>query len=184
MICFPESQSTKYGITFLKGYYKGVCYSKNSVAYVYLAENEVVGFIIGGINKQVHSRQIAFHSKINFLTSIVINIFKNPRHSITKYWRYAKNYILPRKDLFYSDKTAALDSTAILSEYRGKGVAENLTKIFLEDLKCRGISACRLGVKSTNIRARKFYEKMNFEPVNEEGTIYIYYFDDIYRVKD
>ena len=158
MICFPESQSAKYGRRFLKGYYKGACKSKNTVAYVYMVEEKVVGFVIGGINKQVLSRQILFHSKFKFLTSIIINILKNPKVTITKYWMYAKNYILPREDSFYSDKTAALDSTAVLAEFRGKGVAEKLTKIFLENLKIRGISACRLGVKSANTRARKLYD--------------------------
>ena len=183
MICLPENQSTKYGKRFLNSYYKGICDSKNTVAHVYIVEEKVVGFVIGGINKQVLSRQILFHSKFKFLTSIIINILKNPKVTITKYWMYAKNYILPREDSFYSDKTAALDSTAVLAEFRGKGVAEKLTDVFLENLKNQKISACRLGVKSANTRARKFYEKMGFEQTNEEGTSYIYFFDDIYRNK-
>ena len=181
--CFPESQSTKFGRRFLKGYYQGICESKNTVVYIYMLKEKVVGFITGGINKQVLSRQIAFHSKYTFLTSIVVNILKNPKATITKYWRYAKNYILPNKDSFYCNETAALDSVAVLPEFHRQGIAEELVKAFLEDLKTRKISACRLGVKSDNIPARNFYERMNFEQVNEAGTSYIYFFDDIYRIK-
>ena len=183
MICLPENQSTKYGRKFLMAYYNGVCDSQNSVAYVYMVGEKVAGFVVGGINKQVLARQIVYHSKFKFIISIIINILKNPMMTIPKYWRYTKNYILPTDDSFYSDKTAALDSTAVLPEFRGKGVAEKLTEIFLEHLKNHKISACRLGVESENTRARKFYEKMKFEQVSEEGTIYMYYFDELYRNK-
>ena len=148
MKCFPLSQSTKYGRRFLKAYYNGVCESQNSVAYVYMVGEKVAGFVVGGINQKVLARQIVYHSKFNYFISIIINILKNPIMNIPKYWRYTKNYILPRDDSFYSDKTAALNSTAVLTEFRGKGVAEKLTEIFLEHLKNHKISACRLGVES------------------------------------
>ena len=98
-----------------------------------------------------------------------------------EFWRYAKAYILPKRQTFYSDKTAGLSSIAVLPAFRGKGIAKKLTDAFLEELKKRKISACRLGVEAHNIPARKFYEKMGFEQVNNEGTSYIYFFDDIYR---
>jgi len=183
MVCFPESQSTKFGEKFLDGYYKGVSNAKNNVSYVDIEEEKVAGFIIGGVNKQALSRQIIFHSKFTFMISGLVNIIKTPTKSLKKYWSYLKNYILPNKETFYSNNTAVLDSLAILSEYRGRGIAEKLVKEFLANLKSQKISACRLGVESTNAAARNFYEKMNFIQLNSEGTIYIHYFDDIYKNK-
>ena len=131
------------------------------------------------------SRQVVLNSKIRFISSLFINIVKNPKITISKYYEYAKSYILPKpkKKTFYSDNTAGLESIAVLPKYRGQGIAEQLTEVFLRELKKRKISACRLGVEADNIPARKFYEKMNFEQVNEEGTSYIYFFDDKFRKK-
>ena len=180
--CFPDSQSTKYGKRFLEGYYKGVCESENSVSFVSIMDDKVVGFVAGGVNKQALSRQIVSSSKYIILLSFIENILKHPIITTKKYWSYARAYLLPNKNkTFYRDNTAVLDSIALLSDYRGKGIAEELVAVFLEALKHKGISACRLGVESTNMPARKFYEKMKFEQANEIGSIYIYYFDDLYR---
>ena len=92
-------------------------------------------------------------------------------------------YILPKRETFYSDDTAGLSSIGVLPAFRGQGIAEKLTKVFLEELKKRKISACRLGVEADNIAAIKFYQKMGFERVNEKGTSYMYFFDDGYRDK-
>lgn len=181
-ICFPDSQSTKYGKHFLKAYYKGVCISQNSVAFVSIVDEKVVGFVAGGVNKQALSRQILSGSKFLILISFLENFIKHPTVTVKKFWSYCRAYILPnKKETFYSLNTSVLDSIALLPEYRGKGIAEELVGVFLEELKRRGNSACRLGVEADNMPARKFYEKMKFEQANETGSIYIYYFNEEYR---
>jgi len=181
-ICFPDSQSTKYGKRFLEGYNTGVWKSENSVSFVSILDGKVVGFVAGGVNKRTLSRQIVSSSKHIILASFIRNILRHPFITIKKYWSYARAYLLPNKsDTFYRDNTAVLDSIALLSEYRGKGIAEDLVSEFLEALRKKGVSACRLGVEAENTAARKFYEKLNFEQANEIGSIYIYYFDDQYR---
>lgn len=185
MDCFPESQSTNFGAKFLKAYYLGHVNSTNSVCFVYENDWVITGFIIGGVNMRVLSRQVVFNTKSRFIYSIFYNILKNPKISIRKFWEYTKSYILPKSQekTFYNDNTAGLESIAVMPKYRGQGIAEKLVKSFLQELKVRRISACRLGVEADNIPARKFYEKMNFEQVNEEGTSYIYFFDDKFRKK-
>ena len=180
-ICFPESQSTKFGIKYLEGYYKTLCGSYNAIAFIYQMEDKVVGFISGGVNIQTLSRYFVLHSKNILFGTLLSNLIKNPINAVRKFWGYTKAYILPKRETFYSDKTAGLSSIAVLPAFRGKGIAEMLTNAFLEELERRKISACRLGVEAHNISARKFYEKMGFEQVNKEGTSYIYFFDDIYR---
>ena len=182
--CFPNSQATKYGERFLKGYYKGVCESENSVSFVSIVEGKVVGFVAGGVNKRTLSRQILSNSKSHIFLSFFENFVKHPIITVKKFWGYGRAYIFPnRKETFYHQNTSVLDSIALLPEFRGKGIAEELVNVFLKALKDKGNSACRLGVEAENIPARKFYEKMKFEQANDIGSIYIYYFDDKYRNK-
>ena len=173
-LCFPENDSTKYGEKFLQGYYLGVFKSKNSTSFVCEVDNSVVGFIVGGVNKQKLSRQVLLNSNASFFINIFWNVLKDPRKNLIKYWIYAKNYVLPRKDIFYSDSTAALDSLAVMKSYRGEGIAKNLTQEFLNDLRNKDIVTCRLGVEIDNITARKFYEKIGFKKANKDGSIYIF----------
>ncbi|MBN2105742.1 GNAT family N-acetyltransferase [bacterium] len=179
--CFPESQSTKFGDAFLTGYYEGHCESEHAVAFVSLEQNKVTGFITGGVNTRTLSREIINQSKWQFIKSAVVNFFRQPVQSIKKYSGYLKAYVLPKKKTFYSDQTSGLASIAVLPEYRGQGIAEQLTRAFLEELKKRGNKACRLGVEEQNTRARRFYEKIGFEQVNEAGSSYIYFFDRNFR---
>jgi ribosomal protein S18 acetylase RimI-like enzyme len=178
---FPVSQSTKFGIDFLRSYYKGAAESSNTSSFVYVKDSNVVGFIFGGTNKQKLSRQILMKSKLTFIKSAILNIIKSPVTSISRFTSYLKHYILPGGDKFYADDTASLDSVAIIKEHRGGGIANELMLSFLNDLRSKQISACRLGVLAENTAARKFYERSGFEQANNEGTVYIYYFDEKYR---
>ncbi len=175
ILAFPESQSTKFGKSFLKSYYLGACNGKNTCAFVFLEDKQPVGFIFGGISKQEQSMQILMQSKASFLKSFLVNLIKHPFTTIGKFYNYFLHYIIPGKDEFYNDKTATLDSVAVLDQYRGKGIADALIKYFLNDLENKSIEACRLGVLAENTAARKFYERNGFEQANPEGTIYIYY---------
>jgi ribosomal protein S18 acetylase RimI-like enzyme len=182
-ICFPENQSTEFGANFLKAHYLGHINAPNAVCFVYEDKGKIVGFIVGGVNLRNLLRQVFLNSKIRFLISLFINIAKNPKITISKYYGYAKSYLLPKSNekTFYSDNTAGLESVAVLPKYRGRGIAEQLTEVFLRELNKRKIGACRLGVKADNIPARKFYEKMGFKQNNKKGTSYIYIYDNTYR---
>lgn len=182
MLEFRNSQSTKFGHDFLKSYYNGAIDSENSSSFVYIDEDGTLeGFIFGGTNKQKLSRQILLNSKLSFIKAGLRNLFKNPITSIIRFSSYLKHYILPGGDAFYADDTACLDSVAILSNRRGRGIADALMKVFLQDLNHKKVSACRLGVLAENKSARAFYERNGFIQVNNEGTIYIYHFDEKYK---
>jgi ribosomal protein S18 acetylase RimI-like enzyme len=178
---FPKSQSTKFGKNFLKGYYGGASNSPHTTSFVWKVDGKVVGFIFGGTNKQQLSRQIIMSSKARLAKAVITNILRDPINSIKRFWGYLVHYAIPGGDTFYANDTATLDSVALLKEFRGQGIADELIKAFLEQLKKAGVSACRLGVLGENTSARRFYERNGFEQYNEEGTIYLYFFDDKYR---
>jgi ribosomal protein S18 acetylase RimI-like enzyme len=178
---FPDSQSTKLGKDFLKSYYGGSVSSSHTISFVWKVDGKVAGFIFGGTNKQELSRQIIMNSKAKFVKAVISNVLRDPINSIKRFWSYLVHYIIPGGDAFYANDTATLDSVALLKEFRGQGIADELIKAFLEQLKKAGVSACRLGVLGENTSARRFYERNGFVKFNEEGTIYLYFFDDKYR---
>jgi ribosomal protein S18 acetylase RimI-like enzyme len=178
---FPESQSTKFGKDFLTSYYGGAASSPHTTSFVWIVDGKVAGFIFGGTNKQELSRQIMMSSKAKLAKAVITNVLRDPINSIKRFWSYLVHYIIPGGDTFYTIDTATLDSVAILKEFRGQGIADELIKAFLEQLKKAGASACRLGVLGENTWARRFYERNGFEQFNKEGTIYLYFFDDKYR---
>jgi ribosomal protein S18 acetylase RimI-like enzyme len=178
---FPESQSTKFGKGFLKSYYGGAASSPHTTSFVWNVDGKVAGFIFGGTNKQVHSRQIMMSSKAKLAKAVITNVLCDPVNSVKRFWSYLVHYIMPGGDTFYANDTATLDSVAILKEFRGQGIADELIRAFLAKLKESGVSACRLGVLGDNTSARRFYERNGFEQFNEDGTIYLYFFDYKYR---
>ena len=181
---FPESQSTKFGKEFLKSYYAGAANSPNSVSFLWVVDGVVAGFIFGGINKKKLSRQILMRSKTRLIKTVINNIILNPATSIKRFWSYLVHYIMPLGETFYADDTATLDSVAILTKFRGQGIADALMKAFLEKLKYSHVSACRLGVLAENKVARSFYERNGFKQLNKEGTIYLIVFDEKFKIEN
>jgi ribosomal protein S18 acetylase RimI-like enzyme len=181
---FPESQSTKFGKDFLKSYYDGAANSPNTISFLWVVDGVVAGFIFGGTNKKKLSRQILMRSKTRLIKTVISNILLSPGVSIKRFWSYLVHYIMPGGDAFYADDTATLDSVAILTEFRGQGIADALMNSFLAKLKYLNVSACRLGVLAENKAARSYYERSGFEQLNEDGTIYLFLFDDKYKKKN
>lgn len=171
--CFPDSNATKFGRQFLLTYHAGYCGPSRAVAYVYAIEGRIVGFIVGGVNIRALTREMIGRSKMAFTLSVVRNLTTHPVRTAAKVWQIVKSFLLPKKDTFYSDDTAGLASFAVLPEFRGRGIAQELIRAFLTELCRRGIHACRVGVKADNMIARRVYEKMGFAQVNDEGTIYV-----------
>ena len=172
--CFPGSNSSLLGPNFLRSYYGGAVESENTIAMVLLNDKNVVGFIFGGVNKKIHSREIVRRSLFKFALALLRSLLKAPIRSLKNVSSYIIHYLSPLKiDPYYQKETSTLDSIALLEEFRGKGMADILLREFLLELKSRGIKQCRLGVLSSNKAARTFYEKHNFKQQNEEGSLYL-----------
>lgn len=67
-------------------------------------------------------------------------------------------------------------SVCVLPDYRGKGYAQGMMDLYLANMKATGRKLCLLSVKKDNDRAKRYYERNNFELYRtrgEEGLTYI-----------
>ena len=58
-------------------------------------------------------------------------------------------------------------SIATHSDYRGRGVAQELVREMLSRIRSQGVSRVGLGVFAKNVSAKRAYEKVGFELINE-----------------
>lgn len=62
----------------------------------------------------------------------------------------------------------------LLPGYQGRGLGRRLMQAFLAALKARGVARVHLGMDPANTRARAFYDKLGFEPIEVPGgAIYL-----------
>ncbi len=66
---------------------------------------------------------------------------------------------------------SVISSIAIDREFRGKGLAENLLKESIKEMKLNGISSILLYVNVNNQPAIRLYEKTGFEVTNEVKNV-------------
>jgi ribosomal protein S18 acetylase RimI-like enzyme len=58
-------------------------------------------------------------------------------------------------------------SIATHSDYRGRGLAQELVREMLARIRSQGVSRVGLGVFAKNVSAKRAYEKVGFELINE-----------------
>ena len=58
----------------------------------------------------------------------------------------------------------------LLAGYRGAGHGRQLIGTFLASVAAAGAPSCHLGVRHTNVDARRFYAKVGFQPVEVPGV--------------
>jgi len=67
-----------------------------------------------------------------------------------------------------SDKEWLINALAVLPNYRRKGIGQELVKRLISNLKNKGWKKVSLYVRSNNIPAIKFYQKLGFTIVKEK----------------
>jgi ribosomal protein S18 acetylase RimI-like enzyme len=144
--------------------YNNYITSELGCAYVYMINETILGFIVGTINPSVYYNQLLKKRGLRMIWLTLKKVIRNPRilWEITK--RDFSGFFRPNKSE-ESYSRASLDSIAVQPEYWGTGIAQQLTEAFLNNLKACGISEVHLGVAATNVRAKRFYERMGFKHV-------------------
>lgn len=61
---------------------------------------------------------------------------------------------------------------AVRPEDRGKGIAQGLISMLVEELKCVGSRCLTLEVRASNVPAIRLYEKLGFLPVGRRPNYY------------
>lgn len=67
---------------------------------------------------------------------------------------------------------AELYNIAVMQEYRGKGLSDVLFKHALEAAVEKGVDTVFLEVRESNLRARRFYERLGFEDIGRRKRYY------------
>lgn len=167
----------------LEIYYKNYCESPNSSSFVWMENQTVVGYLIGGIAMHHLNRAVAKKTLLTSPGKIIYLFVQSPRRVLNLLSESYSSYFKKKKKTFYKPDTAGLSDIGVDRQHRGKKIAESLVSEFLDDLRTRGVSACRLGVAAENIAAQRLYKKMGFESYDQSKTSYIYYFNNKYRKK-
>lgn len=182
--CFKEYFLTNLGNEFLYRYYEQYLLDENGIGVVTISEEKITGFIIGYI---IPSNALNQFYKKNFLfiSRCVLTQLIKRNKVITNGLRYRLSHVRQAiKSLFMThnsnvqlfndcmfSKKADLMSIAILKEYRGTEVSEKLNDFFEELLLERNINEIILSVKSDNLRAVNYYEKIGYTINNSNKEV-------------
>ncbi|MFQ6040388.1 MAG: GNAT family N-acetyltransferase [Candidatus Poribacteria bacterium] len=162
--CFKDSFLTSLDREVLDCMYDNYLSSELGCAYVYIIHETILGFIVGTTNPSVYYNQLLKKRGLRIFWLTLKRVIRNPRILESIAQRDFSGFFRPNESE-ESYRRASLDLIAVKPEYRGRGVAQNLIEVFLHDLKGRGVSEVNLGVAATNVRAKRFYEKMGFEKI-------------------
>jgi len=162
--CFKDSFLTNLDRNVLSSMYNNYISSELGCAYVFVTNETILGFIAGTVNPSVYYNQLLKKRGFQILWQTLKRVIRNPGILREIIKRDYSGFFRPNENE-ESYSRASLDSIAVKPEYRGSGIARQLTEVFLSDLKERGVLEVHLGVAETNIRAKRFYERMGFENI-------------------
>ena len=149
-----------------------------------ITAGEVVGLAAGAINPSVYYTQMLRKRGFQLIWRTLKRVVKEPRVLVSIAQRDFSGFFRPNKSEEAYSK-AAFDVIGVKEEYRNMGVALQLIKSFLDELRERRISEVHFGVLSDNTRLKRFYEMIGFKrlsthkhPDGGEVDIYGMRFDE------
>ena len=162
MECFKDSFLTSLDRGVLTRMYENYVISELGRAYVYVENGKVIGFVAGAINPSVYNNQMLRKRGFHVLWPLLKRAINEPKILVSMARRNFGGFFRPDKseDAY---RKAALDVICVQQKYRGKGIARQLARIFLDELRESGVSNVALGVSPENISARRFYEKIGLK---------------------
>jgi len=162
--CFKDSFLTSLDRDVLSSMYNNYISSELGCAYVYITHETILGFIVGTVNPSVYYNQLLRKRGLRIFWLTLKRVIKEPGILKEIVKRDFSGFFRPNESE-ESYRRASLDSVAVKPEYWGTDIARQLTEVFLNDLKARGVSEVHLGVTEENVRAKRFYEKMGFKNI-------------------
>lgn len=174
-VAFKDYPSTKLGDLYIRKMLKWFVLNKEAINYCAFWEEEMAGYVVGAPDGyRNHLNKTLF---LPALFSMLRNFY------LIFDARIIRKIIMRFKDLFTrkpfekfsEDKIFVLVGIGVKERFYGKGIAQNLIKIFEQDVLKRQFNAVRLSVFSDNIRAIKFYEKMDYIKIMEKKDYMEFY---------
>lgn len=158
LLAFPLFFLSFLGRHFLKELYLAIIQDSSGIAYTYLSQGKLLGFVAGTVNPK------GFYKRLLRI----------------RWWRFAcagvgaalrKPSIIPRLVRAFSrseeedvhDHCAMLMSIAVSPEAQGMGIGKELVKAFLIEVKNRGLDEVNLTTdRLANDATNSFYQNMGF----------------------
>lgn len=151
-----EGFLSQLGEKFLEEFYRSIIASDSGFCVVARCNDEAVGFVSGCIDiNQIYKDFFKKHTlkAIRALFPKIFNLGRVKKIIETLFYPQ-KEKILPKAELL---------TIAVKSEFHGQGIAQDIFKEFVNEMKKRGVKEFKVLVGESLERAIKFYEKMGFK---------------------
>lgn len=165
---------SELGEEFLEEFYRSIIRSEAGFCVVVKADGNIVGFVSGCTNLDRFYKDFFKKHTLKALRILFPKIFnlKRIKKIIETLFYPKKERTLPKAELL---------TIAVKSEFHGKGIAEEMFNIFVDEMKRRGVVEFKVLVGECLERAIGFYEKLGFKlhsktsiHKGETSRIYIY----------
>ncbi len=186
--CFPGYYLTRLGLPFLQAMYGWYVTNHDAIAYVALDESRrVVGFVAGTTRGESYYGSLFRRQFGPLLLALAGRLVTRPLLTLGQIWErkdllpQAFSALLSRTSGSSVDSapgppdesaTASLVSIGVAPPLRRLGIARRLTELFLREAGQRGNQLVTLSVREDNLRARRFYESLQWAEVSEPSQEY------------
>ncbi len=163
----------KPGKELLRQYYQAVSAEQGATGYVAIQQNEVNGYVCGVWDAVQLRKILLLRSGATVLFWSIMQILQKPSLAAGFLSRLKGSENLSLPDTGYE-----LRPIVVSPEFRGSGLAAELTNRLLQDAAQRGFSKIYLFTEQNNQPANRFYQRFGFRQVgeiNRFGQIYIHY---------
>ena len=171
---FAQSPSALFGIGWLQTQYRLLLPNPDFLGCVAVADGQVVGYVCGGVHWHRIAEQLG-RARRSWLISHPYAIGRYLAYlirTLLRRWlvdRQEVNEELTDVGIKVAESAARLWVIVVADVYRGRGVADNLMRTFIGQVKQRGSSCVWLTVDISNGRAQRFYERHGWECGGRSG---------------
>lgn len=147
------------GARFLKEFYTGLLDDPTGLAFVFLGNQEMVGFVAGSAHPNGFYRRLLVRRWWRFGFAALPAVLSKPKI----FPRVLRAFSMPH-ELLPHPNCGTLMSIAVNPTLQGNGVGKQLVYAFLEEAEARGLDAVNLKTDAKdNNKVNQFYNKMGFK---------------------
>jgi len=157
---------TFLGPRFLSLLYAYILSSPDGVGFVFIDQDQVLGFVCGSTQPSGFYRRFLTHQWRDITFAVLLRVIRTPSIASRLIWRLA---IPPQAST--EPGTATLMSIAVLPGYQNKGIGKALVQEFLNEMQRRGMRRVNLTTdKDGNDAVNAFYCHLGFQLVRSFMT--------------
>lgn len=164
-MAFPDSLLTSLGAGFLEELFASYIHTPGGCGYVSICDQGVVAFVVGSEDARAHRLRFV-RRRWPFLVSHLLNdLVLSPRRLVALA-RYLRPYLTLRRqrrgESWRAEDAepmppASLVLLGVSPQHRRRGIAERLTRAFLQEMANRFVDRVKLAVADHNEAALAFY---------------------------